>query len=605
MNDIEILSTFAEIPIAATTTDIFPDLITVENTAEDSLEDGSTNLTGDDIIEGSEGDDDIASGAGDDFVEGFGGDDTISGESGEDTLIGGSGSDQLDGGFGDDLLQGDGGDDRIEGSDGSDVGLGGDGDDEMHGNEGNDSLFGEGGNDSLFGDAGEDLLDGDSGNDLIGGGAGNDTLLGGPGFDALDGGLGDDVLLGGDGDDELKGDEGNDTIQGGSGSDYLEGGAGADSLVGGQGDDQIQGGAGSDTIQGGAGEDIIDGGSGFDVLLLQGPKPDYTLRIFDQDTVLNSNIEGIDVLRNVELLQFSDGSTQAIGSHPWISTASPVIGSESVSAATPITIQFSEAVFPGDGSLTLKTTNGRVIDVISTSNNPSVEIKGDTLAYAPSNGLKIYTDYVVELSANAVQDANGEGNYASTVTRFSTNSIDGFYHFFVVAFSASPGAIYLGQLADAYNYFKELADSNPLKMIVDIFTTKSQFTSVYPESLSPRDFAATLVENVVKNSATPEAKAKAMQDVEAALGIGWTRGDVIYTVFGNLASKPLNDPEWGNTALQFKKQLAVAKYLTEEMSYASEDVAVLRQSISEVTNLSDVSTIENIVELIGTLPPGV
>ncbi len=53
------------------------------------------------------------------------------------------------------------------------------------------------------------------------------------------------------------------------------------------------------------------------------------------------------------------------------------------------------------------------------------------------------------------------------------------------------------------------------------------------------------------------------------------------------------------------KQRDVAGYLTETVHYASEDVEVLRQSIANVTNLSDVSTIENIVELIGTLPPGV
>ena len=80
---------------------------------------------------------------------------------------------------------------------------------------------------------------------------------------------------------------------------------------------------------------------------------------------------------------------------------------------------------------------------------------------------------------------------------------------------------------------------------------------------------------------------------------------MIYRVFGNLATKPLQDPEWGNTALQFRNQLEVARYLTETLHYASEDVEVLRQSIANVTNLSDVSTIENMVELIGTLPPGV
>jgi hypothetical protein len=135
--------------------------------------------------------------------------------------------------------------------------------------------------------------------------------------------------------------------------------------------------------------------------------------------------------------------------------------------------------------------------------------------------------------------------------------------------------------------------------------TQPQFTSVYPDSLSTKNFASQLVANVVKDSATAQAKANAIADIEAAIGIGWTRGDFIYRVFGNLATKPLQDREWGNTALQFRNQLEVARYLTETLHYASEDVEVLRQSIANVTKLSDVSTIENIVELIGTLPPGV
>jgi hypothetical protein len=53
------------------------------------------------------------------------------------------------------------------------------------------------------------------------------------------------------------------------------------------------------------------------------------------------------------------------------------------------------------------------------------------------------------------------------------------------------------------------------------------------------------------------------------------------------------------------KQRDVAGYLTETVHYASEDVEVLRQSTANVTNPSDVSTIENMVRLIGSHLPGV
>ncbi len=79
---------------------------------------------------------------------------------------------------------------------------------------------------------------------------------------------------------------------------------------------------------------------------------------------------------------------------------------------------------------------------------------------------------------------------------------------------------------------------------------------------------------------------------------------MLFTVFGNLASKPLTDPVWGGTAKQFQNQLAVARYFTEEMGVATENLATLRGVIANVTPDTDVSTTEKIVQIIGTLPPG-
>ncbi len=79
---------------------------------------------------------------------------------------------------------------------------------------------------------------------------------------------------------------------------------------------------------------------------------------------------------------------------------------------------------------------------------------------------------------------------------------------------------------------------------------------------------------------------------------------MLYTVFGNLASKPLTDPVWGGTAKQFQNQLAVARYFTEEMSVATENLATLRGVIGSVTPDTDVSTTDKIVQIIGTVPPG-
>ena len=58
---------------------------------------------------------------------------------------------------------------------------------------------------------------------------------------------------------------------------------------------------------------------------------------------------------------------------------------------------------------------------------------------------------------------------------------------------------------------------------------------------------------------------------------------MLYTVFGNPASKQLNDPVWGGTTKQFQNHLAVARYFNEEMGVATETLATLRGVIGNVT----------------------
>jgi len=71
-----------------------------------------------------------------------------------------------------------------------------------------------------------------------------------------------------------------------------------------------------------------------------------------------------------------------------------------------------------------------------------------------------------------------------------------------------------------------------------------------------------------------------------------------------LGNKQLNDPMWGGTAQQFSKQLAVAHPLSEKMGVATETLATLRGVIGNVTPDTDVSTIDKIVQIIGSVPPG-
>ena len=167
------------------------------------------------------------------------------------------------------------------------------------------------------------------------------------------------------------------------------------------------------------------------------------------------------------------------------------------------------------------------------------------------------------------------------------------YQFFITAFNAAPGVTYMDQLAEAYNY------GLSVKEIVDIFTTKSQFTSVYAPTLSNQDLATQLVNNIIKTSATADAKTSAINDIKEALDIGWTVGRVIFQVFGNLAKMPLTDPSYGNTTKQFNNQIAVAKYYTDTLNQSTTDLDTLRDVVQSVTSLTDVSTDAAIAQLIG------
>jgi hypothetical protein len=221
---------------------------------------------------------------------------------------------------------------------------------------------------------------------------------------------------------------------------------------------------------------------------------------------------------------------------------------------------------------------------------------------------------------------------------------DSLYQFFVVGFGAAAGVTYMDQLAEAYRWWLPQFKGDTVKQIVDVFTTKTQFTSVYPQALYREDkgkfyqyshdysqpgapmvvqgevpksefdtqmaaLANELITRVIGNSASSKAKLAAVEDVKAAIGLGgeWTIGKVIYTIFGNLASKPLTHPEWGGTAKQFANQVKVSKFYTDKLNQSTDSITVLRSVMSAVNSTTDVSSDDAIATLIGAAllsPPG-
>ena len=181
----------------------------------------------------------------------------------------------------------------------------------------------------------------------------------------------------------------------------------------------------------------------------------------------------------------------------------------------------------------------------------------------------------------------------STIPGSYTDLPESLWHFCIVAFSAAPGVEYMNQMADAFR------GGLSVQTIVDVFTSKSQFTDVYPTSLSHLNMATALVNNVVKGSASAAVKQGAITDIVGALDAGWTVGKMIYTVFGNLANQPQTDATWGNTAHQFQNEMAVAKHFTSVMDQSTTDMITLREVLAPVTESTDVSTPAEIATLIG------
>lgn len=157
---------------------------------------------------------------------------------------------------------------------------------------------------------------------------------------------------------------------------------------------------------------------------------------------------------------------------------------------------------------------------------------------------------------------------------------DDLYRFFLIAFQAAPGRTYMSQL-------KEAADSGmTVKEIVNIFTTKHQFTDEYPVSMTTIEFATKLVNAVAGNSITAELKQEAISDFVNALDVGWTRGDIIYQVFTNLAT--MKEPRWLGLSKKLENQVTYARYFTESMMYGNTlNLETLRKVVQYVDENSN------------------
>ena len=248
-------------------------------------------------------------------VVGGAGNDILTGDNLVNLLDGGAGDDVLNGGFGRDVMDGGTGIDTanyasqsaavgvavtLNGASNAIVSIGGIADDTIRNIE---NLIGGQGADNLVGDALANVIAGSAGKDILEGGGGIDTVVYSDQTKSvqltLNAGTYATVSIGGVVEDTIRDFE---NVIGGTANDSLTGDALANMLSGGGGDD---------LLSGGLGDDSLDGGTGINTAVYSGALGGYTISV-GADTTTVSGAEGTDTLRNIQFLQFSDGTVPVV-----------------------------------------------------------------------------------------------------------------------------------------------------------------------------------------------------------------------------------------------------------------------------------------------------
>jgi Ca2+-binding RTX toxin-like protein len=250
-----------------------------------------------------------------DDIDGTGNDlaNSIVGNGGSNHLDGGAGADVLAGGEGSDTYTVDHDGDLVteQAGEGTDTvsasvayALGAHVENLVLTGSGNISGIGNERANEITGNAGSNLLDGGAGADRLAGGLGNDTYIVDDASDIVTEGL----------------DEGTDAVRASISyalADNVENlvltGAGDSNGTGNNLANIIAGNGGSNRLEGGGGDDQFDGGAGQDTALFSGLLSDYTItRSPDGTLTVLDNMgdarDGTDTLKNIEFLQFQDGT---------------------------------------------------------------------------------------------------------------------------------------------------------------------------------------------------------------------------------------------------------------------------------------------------------
>ncbi len=179
-----------------------------------------------------------------------------------------------------------------------------------------------------------------------------------------------------------------------------------ENIIGGSGADSLIGNAANNKITGGKGNDTVDGGTGTDTFIVSGTQANYAwVQLLDKSWTVTDlrvlNGDGIDTLKNMEFLQFSDRTVAlTVGA-----AAAPVAQNDSYSTAknTKLTVT-PQGVLANDTD-----ANGDKLTAVLVSNPSSgtLALKSDgSFVYTPANNFTgtvtfTYKDSDGKLSSNA------------------------------------------------------------------------------------------------------------------------------------------------------------------------------------------------------------
>jgi hypothetical protein len=195
-----------------------------------------------------------------------------------------------------------------------------------------------------------------------------------------------------------------------SGGRYLTGTSGADTLTGT---------AANDKLEGDGGNDMIDGGLGFDTAVFRGARNSYTFGALangDLTVTSKDGLDGADILRSIELLQFSDMSA---------SRADILAVTDTVAPAVPTLVVTKNANGYATGNTPLVTGRaepGSVIKIYTADNQQVGTVTADVNGLW-STKLSVFADGLNYRVYATATDAAGNVSMSSEPATFNVDSI--------------------------------------------------------------------------------------------------------------------------------------------------------------------------------------